>query len=96
MSESENSSNVQRSLGRIEGGIIEIKADIGLMRTDHALLQAEFQALEAGRLTKLESAFALSQAEIKRHAKNTALIWASGVAIVISVITAMIIKFLDL
>ena len=92
----EHEFEVQRSLGRIEGGITEIKSDIGLMRTDHALLRKEFQTLEAGRLTKLESAFALSEAETHRHAKNTAMIWSSGMAIAVSIVTAVIIKYLNL
>ena len=35
----ENNYEVQRSLGRIEGALTEIKSDIKLMRDDHAGLR---------------------------------------------------------
>ena len=91
----ENEFEVQRSLGRIEGGIIEIKSDIGLMRTDHALLRAEFTKLEAGRLTKLESAFAVHQAEVQAKTRNIALIYSGISAIIISVLSVLIINWLQ-
>ena len=85
---------VQRSLGRIEGGLIEIKSDIKLMREDHAGLRSEFQTLEAGRLTKLESQFAMSQTEMHSKSKNIALWWSLITAITVSVVSAILINLL--
>ena len=92
----ENQFEVQRSLGRIEGGLTEIKSDIKLMREDHAGLRGEFQKLEAGRLTRLESQFAVSQAEMHAKAKSTAMWWSMATAVIISVLSAIIINFLNL
>lgn len=92
----ENQFEIQRSLGRIEGGILELKADVTLIRTDHALLRAEFTKLEAGRLTKLESQFAVAQSEIHTKARQTAIWTSSAVAIIISITTAIIIHFLKI
>lgn len=89
----ENQYEVQRSLGRIEGGIIEIKSDVALMRTDHALLRSEFNKLEAGRLTKLESAFAASQAEINAKARNIATWTSATISIGVAVLTAIILHY---
>lgn len=91
-----NEFEIQRSLGRIEGGISELKTEVGLIRVDHSALRAEFNKLEAGRLTKLESEFAVSQAEIHAKARSIAVWVSSIVAIAISVITAMIIRYLEL
>lgn len=92
----ENHYEVQRSLGRIEGSLIEIKADIKLMRDDHAGLRSEFQKLEAGRFTRLESSFAISEAQMHIKTKNTAMIYSVVSAIIISVVTAVVINFLKL
>lgn len=92
----ENQFEVQRSLGRIEGGIGEIKTEIALMRTDHAGLRSEFNKLEAGRLTRLESAFAISEADGHTKARQIALWFSSITAIIISVATAFIIKFFNI
>ena len=92
----ENQFEVQRSLGRIEGGVVEIKNDIALLRTDHALLREEFNKLEAGRLTKLESAFAVAETKNHIKAKNTAMIFSSIIAVVISIVTAVILHFLKI
>ncbi len=87
---------VQRSLGRIEGGISELKNDLSLLRTDHAGLRAEFNKLEAGRLTRLESDFATSQVVSHNKAKNTAM-WVStvigiAIAVIAQIITKLIVK----
>ncbi len=92
----ENEYEVQRSLGRIEGGITEVKNEIRLIREDHAQLRSEFQSLEAGRLTKLESEFATTQAVTHAKAKNTAIIYSSVTGIIASIITALALSFLDL
>ena len=92
----ENNYEVQRSLGRIEGALTEIKSDIKLMRDDHAGLRSEFQQLEAGRLTRLESQFATTQAVMHAKAKSTALIYSAITAIIISVATALILNFLKI
>ena len=92
----ENQFEVQRSLGRIEGGITRLETELGLLRTDHVGLRAEFNKLEAGRLTRLESEFSLAKADMHNKAKNTAMWWSMGTAIIVSVITAIIIKYLDL
>ena len=84
---------LSRGIGRIEGSLVEIKNDIKLMREDHARLRSEFQTLEAGRLTRLESAFALSEAAIHTKSKNTAIIWSAIVSIITAIITAFIIHF---
>jgi len=90
----ENEYEVQRSLGRIEGSIIELKSDLRLFRDDFTGLRTEFNQLEAGRLTKLESAFAVSQAQIHTKARSIAM-WTGGlISVVVSVITALIIKYL--
>lgn len=85
---------VQRSLGRIEGGITEIKSEVKLMRDDHTRLRQEFSSLEAGRLTRLESQFAVHQAEMSVKAKNTAIIYSTVIGIISSVATAIIINFI--
>ena len=85
---------LSRVLGRIEGAVTEIKSDIKLIRTDHAGLRSEFQVLEAGRLTRLESAFAVSEAKFHAKAKSTAILYASVLGIISSVVTAIIINFL--
>ena len=66
------------------------------MRDDHSKLRQEFSVLEAGRLTRLESEFALTKAEMHIRAKNIAMWWSTGTAIIVSVITAIIIKYLNL
>lgn len=92
----DNPLEVQRSLGRIEGGIDEIKGEIKNIRLDHAGLRAEFNKLEAGRLTRLESEFAVSKAEIHARAGSTARWVAAFTAIIVSVITAGIVHFLHI
>ena len=92
----ENNYEVQRSLGRIEGALTEIKSDIKLMRDDHAGLRSEFQQLEAGRLTRLESQFATTQAVMHAKAKSTALIYSAATAIIVSTVTAYILHFLKI
>ena len=92
----ENQFEVQRSLGRIEGGIGELKTEVSLLRDDHAGLRAEFNKLEAGRLTRLESDFATSKALMHARTKNTAILYATVIGIISSVITAIIIHFLKL
>ena len=92
----ENEFEVQRSLGRIEGGILELKSELKSLREDHIRLRVEFNKLEAGRLTKLESQFAMAQTEIHVKAKTTAMWWSAITAIIISTITAIIINFLKL
>ena len=96
MSDINNDLLVARSLGRIEGTLTEIKSDIKLMRDDHAGLRAEFSSLEAGRLTRLETAFATSQAVFHAKAKSTALIYSVVTAIIISVATAFVLNFFKL
>ena len=87
---------VQRSLGRIEGGLAEIKNDIRLMRDDHAGLRSEFQKLEAGRLTRLESDFSSYKAVAHQKTRQIA-VWVSIIiGVAIGVISALIIKFLKL
>lgn len=90
----DNQYEIQRSLGRIEGGISELKADVGLIRTDHALLRGEFNKLEAGRLTKIESEFSIFKAISHAKSRNTAVFFSSLTAIIVSVIVAVIIHFL--
>lgn len=85
--------DIQRTLGRVEQGILDIKQNMQFMRDDHAGLRAEFNKLEAGRLTRLESAFALSEAAIHTKSKNTAIIWSGIVSIITAIITAFIIHF---
>ena len=92
----ENQFEVQRSLGRIEGGVSEIKHSIGLMRTDHALLRSEFNKLEAGRLTRLESDFAIHQAELHIKSRQTAILFSAITSIIISIVTAAIIYYLGI
>lgn len=92
----ENQFEVQRSLGRIEGGISELKADIFLIRTDHTLLREEFNKLEAGRLTKMESEFATFRALAHVKARNTAVFFSSVIAVIISVVTAFILRYLNI
>jgi hypothetical protein len=92
----ENQFEVQRSLGRIEGGISDLNTQVSLLRTDHAGLRAEFNKLEAGRLTRLESAFATSEAVTHNKAKNTAMLFSSVIAIIISILTAIIIHYLKI
>lgn len=87
---------VQRSLGRIEGGISEIKTELSLLRADHAGLRSEFNKLEAGRLTRLESAFATSEAVSHTKAKNTAMLYSTVTGVVVSILTATIIHFMKL
>ena len=87
---------LSRVLGRIEGSLTEIKNDIKLIRDDHKGLRSEFQTLEAGRLTRLESQFAVQQAEMGIKAKNVAMVWSAITAIFVSVISAIIIYFLKL
>ena len=90
----ENEFEVQRSLGRIEGGISEIKTEIRLLRDDHSGLRSEFNKLEAGRFTRLESEFATSQAVMHAKTKNTAILYSTVVGVIASVMTAIIINFL--
>lgn len=85
---------VQRSLGRIEGGISEVKTELSLLRTDHAGLRAEFNKLEAGRLTRLESQFAVHQSEVKSKARNTAIWMSTIVSLATSILLAVIVKYL--
>lgn len=89
-------SETQRSLGRIEGGIIELKNSLTLLRTDHASLREEFTKMESGRLTKLESSFAVMESNMHAKAKSTAMFFSFITAIVVSVITAVLIHYLGL
>ena len=90
----ENEFEVQRSLGRIEGGISELKTEVALLRDDHAGLRAEFNKLEAGRFTKLESDFASQRAMMHAKAKNVAIIYSVVSAVLVSVLTAFIINII--
>jgi len=91
-----NDLSVARSLGRIEGGISEVKTELRLLRDDHVKLRQEFSSLEAGRLTKLESQFAISQAEMHVKAKNTAIYWSIISSIITGIIIAGILNYLKL
>lgn len=93
---SNNELSVARSLGRIEGGISELKTEVSLMRQDHAKLRQEFSSLEAGRLTRLESSFAVSQAEMHIKSKTIAMWWSAIVSVVVSVVVAIIVYLLKL
>ena len=90
----ENNYEVQRSLGRIEGGIAELKADVSLMRTDHAMLRGEFNKLEAGRLTRLESEFATTKALNQAKARSTAFWTAFITGLITSGLSVLISHFL--
>lgn len=85
-----NEFEVQRSLGRIEGGISEVKTELSLLRTDHAGLRAEFNKLEAGRLTRLESDFASYQAVAHAKSKSTAMWAAMWTSIIVGVLVSII------
>lgn len=89
----DNELEIQRSLGRIEGGISELKSSVDLIRQDHAGLRAEFNKLEAGRLTRLESAFAVQQTEIKIKARNTAIWMSAVISLGVSILSAILIKY---
>ena len=91
-----NEFEVQRSLGRIEGGISELKTELSLLRTDHAGLRAEFNKLEAGRLTRLESDFASYQAVAHAKARSVAIWTSIIVGVIVGVLLAVIIKALGL
>ena len=92
----ENEFEVQRSLGRIEGGITRLETEISLLRTDHSELRGEFNKLEAGRLTRLESEFATQKVVMHSKSKNTAIIYSMISAILTSVATAAVLHFLNL
>ena len=89
-----NEYEVQRSLGRIEGNLTQIMNEMKLIRDDHAGLRGEFQKLEAGRLTRLESAFATSEAVGHTKAKNTAMWTSVIVGGIVSVIVGIILAFI--
>lgn len=83
----ENQNNeFERSLGRLEG-----KMDS--MTEVMTRLANSFDNLEKGRLSTLEINFAKFYTEINTKAKSIAIIYSIVSAILVSVITAFIIKY---
>ena len=66
------------------------------IRTDHSLLRHEFNKLEAGRLTKLEAAFSISETKNHLRARHTAVLFSSITTVAISVVSAIIFHYLGL
>ena len=79
---------IERTIGRLEGKI----DSLGLTITE---LKNAFDSLEKGRLSTLEINFAKFYTEIHTKAKNTAMWISALVAIVVSVVSAMIIYSLQ-
>ncbi len=90
----DNEYEVQRSLGRIEGSLIEIKNEMKAIRENAAGLRTEFQTLEAGRLTRLESAFATFQGESLVKAKYSAVWVAALVGVAVAVGSQIVTHYL--
>lgn len=85
--ENRERTDFERSLGRVEGKLDSVISVV----TD---LKSSFDSLEKGRLSRLEVAFATLHTEVSVKAKNSAMWSATIISVVVSVVTAIIIKSL--
>lgn len=78
-----NTPNIERSLGRVEG-------KLDLLVKSVSDLSSAFQNLEAGRLSRLEVKVNTLDVQTREKAKNTALFWAFISSLTVSAIAALL------
>lgn len=84
------SANLERSIGRLEGKVDGMSVNVQNIDQSMKDLRASFDTLEAGRLTGLEISFASLKAKTQAESRNTALIFAGMISLVISIISIVI------
>lgn len=79
-------------LGEVGGKLDSAINAIGIVGSEIKSLRDDFQTMEKGRLSRLEVTFATLETTVSLRAKNSAIVWAGGMSVVTSVVTAVLIS----
>lgn len=79
-------------LGEVGGKLDSAINAIGIVGSEIKSLRDDFQTMEKGRLSRLEVTFATLETTVSLRAKNSAIVWAAGMSVVTSVVTAVLIS----
>jgi hypothetical protein len=83
----DDSQNLERSIGRLEGKIDGLAIGMGSLKADVVSLSNDF----SGRLSRLEISFATLSTEVSVKAQSKAIWISAGMSFIVSVVSAMVI-----